>query len=166
MREKIKNPKIGTIVRHTGWKFEHDENYPCDVLITGGQYMSQTGVSNFWDWRRVLPDGSLSKTEHGYGSFEKSDKNYVIIPSSQPSCSATQKGPEETGPTNYTFQTTDPNQVKRWIKSDDMAAFIFELVHNGWRKWKHDDEYDYIPAWEKIHELLDEFGIDVDDLNQ
>jgi len=34
--EKINDPKIGTIVKHTGWKFEKDKNYPSDVLIVDG----------------------------------------------------------------------------------------------------------------------------------
>jgi hypothetical protein len=78
MAGQINNPKIGTVVRHTGWGFEKNKNYPCDVMITDGTYMSNGRLSNFWYWRRVLPDGSLGKTECGYGSFEKSDKNYEI----------------------------------------------------------------------------------------
>jgi hypothetical protein len=78
MAEQINSPKIGTVVRHTGWRFEDDKNYPCDVLITDGKYMSNGRLSNFWYWQRVLPDGSLSETEHGYGGFEKSEKNYEI----------------------------------------------------------------------------------------
>ena len=38
------------------------------VRITGGQYWGTYGLSNFWDWREVLPDGSLSSVEEcGYG---------------------------------------------------------------------------------------------------
>ena len=38
------------------------------VQITGGQYWGEYGISNFWHWREVLPDGSLSKIEeYGYG---------------------------------------------------------------------------------------------------
>lgn len=47
MTKQIKDPKIGSIVRHTGWRLKHDKNYPCDVLITDGQYMGEGGVSNF-----------------------------------------------------------------------------------------------------------------------
>lgn len=39
------------------------------VKIVGGSYYgTYGGVSNFWDWREVLPDGSLAeKKECGYG---------------------------------------------------------------------------------------------------
>jgi hypothetical protein len=38
------------------------------VEITGGQYWGTYGLSNFWYWREVMPDGSLSEIEeHGYG---------------------------------------------------------------------------------------------------
>lgn len=38
------------------------------VKITSGQYWGTHGLSNFWSWREVLSDGSLSDTEeHGYG---------------------------------------------------------------------------------------------------
>lgn len=62
-----------------------------------------------------------------------------------------------------TFKTNDPQEIKRLSKADDMAMFIWELVHNGWRDFKHTD-YDYEKAWEKIHELLSEHNINIDDL--
>jgi hypothetical protein len=34
-------------------------------------------VSNFWYWNRLLPDGSLAETEHGYGSFENIENENV-----------------------------------------------------------------------------------------
>lgn len=38
------------------------------VEIVDGQYMGTHGLSNFWYWRRVLPNGKLSrKLQHGYG---------------------------------------------------------------------------------------------------
>jgi hypothetical protein len=38
------------------------------VQITGGQYWGAHGLSNFWEWREVLPNGELSTTEEcGYG---------------------------------------------------------------------------------------------------
>jgi hypothetical protein len=61
------------------------------------------------------------------------------------------------------FETDDITEVKRLSKANDMANFIWELVHNGWRDFKHTD-YDYEKAWDKINELLIKFGIDVNDL--
>lgn len=38
------------------------------VKIIGGHYWGTYGLSNFWYWREVLPDGKLSdKQESGYG---------------------------------------------------------------------------------------------------
>jgi len=77
-KEHITNPKINQIVHHTGWGFEDNKNYPCDVLITGGNYEINGRISNFWHWKRILPDGSLSKEEYGYGSFVKTKEKYDI----------------------------------------------------------------------------------------
>ena len=62
-----------------------------------------------------------------------------------------------------TFETDDPYEIKRLAKSSDMAAFIWELVHNAWRDFKNTD-YEYEKAWKKIRELLNEHNIDIDDL--
>jgi hypothetical protein len=61
------------------------------------------------------------------------------------------------------FETSDEMEIKRLSKANDMAVFIWELVNNGWREFKHTD-YDYQKAWDKIHELLDAHNINVDDL--
>ena len=38
------------------------------IMITGGQFMTEGGLSNFWYWKYVQPDGSLSvKGNCGYG---------------------------------------------------------------------------------------------------
>lgn len=37
------------------------------VKITDGQYWGEHGISNFWYWRELLPNGSLGPVEHGYG---------------------------------------------------------------------------------------------------
>lgn len=63
------------------------------------------------------------------------------------------------------FIAEDENEAKRLAKANDMAFFISELVLNGWRRFKHTD-YDYLKSWDVISELLDEYGINVDDLNQ
>ena len=63
------------------------------------------------------------------------------------------------------FKSKDPQEIKRLAKADDMARFIWELVHNGWREFKHTD-YDYKKAWNKINELLEEHNININDLWQ
>jgi len=62
-----------------------------------------------------------------------------------------------------TFKSTDSTEIKRLSKADDMALFIWELVHNGWRDFKHTD-YDYEKSWDKINQLLDDYNIIIDDL--
>jgi len=62
-----------------------------------------------------------------------------------------------------TFKSKDPQEIKRLAKSNDMAFFIWELVNNGWRDFK-DTDYDYHKAWGRINELLEEYGIDIEEL--
>jgi len=64
---------------------------------------------------------------------------------------------------NVSFKSNDPIEIKRLAKSADMAACLFEIVHNGWREFKHTD-YDYQKAWDKIIDIISEHNIDVDDL--
>ena len=62
-----------------------------------------------------------------------------------------------------TFETEDPKEIIQLAKASDMASFIWELVQNGWREFKHTD-YDYHPAWDKIRELLEEHNLNPEDL--
>ncbi len=50
--------RIGATIRHP-------KGYLVKVI--DGQYWGTYGVSNFWSWRRVKPDGSLGKLVQGYG---------------------------------------------------------------------------------------------------
>lgn len=61
------------------------------------------------------------------------------------------------------FKSNDPTEIKRLAKSADMAVCLWEIVHNGWREFKHTD-YDYEKAWDKIRDIIYEHNIDVDDL--
>ncbi len=61
------------------------------------------------------------------------------------------------------FQSEDEKEIKRLIKSTDMAHCLWEIVHNGWRDFKHSD-YDYEKSWDKINQIIAEHNIDVDDL--
>ena len=61
------------------------------------------------------------------------------------------------------FETEDPQEAKALAKASDVAMFIWELTHNGWRDFKHTG-YDYEKAWDKINELLEDYKINPDDL--
>jgi len=78
--EKIYSPTIGTIVTHMK-KVRDDNKFdvdPYDVYIVEGKFESQGRISNYWYWKRILPDGTLGKMEHGYGSFAESKNLYEI----------------------------------------------------------------------------------------
>ena len=76
----ISSPSIGTVVNFMGHGISSkDKNYPCDVLIKAGQYEVNGRISNFWYWQRIQKNGNLSpKTEHGYGNFKQTEKEYKI----------------------------------------------------------------------------------------
>lgn len=39
------------------------------IEITGGSFYGEYGgISNFWEWREVFPDGTLGPIETGYGT--------------------------------------------------------------------------------------------------
>jgi hypothetical protein len=61
------------------------------------------------------------------------------------------------------FETEDEKEAARILKSNDMASFIWELVHNGWREFKHTD-HDWERSWQKINNLLEENNINIDDI--
>jgi murein L,D-transpeptidase YafK len=59
----------------------------------------------------------------------------------------------------------DEMAMKRAMKSSDMASFIWELKHNFWRKWKHDDsDFNLETYKEALNDLLDEYNIIPDEL--
>ncbi len=63
-----------------GGIFTYKNKY--DVVITGGSYYGASGgVSNFWYWREILPDGTLGEQKHGYdnkGEFTETDNKYEV----------------------------------------------------------------------------------------
>jgi hypothetical protein len=61
------------------------------------------------------------------------------------------------------FESDDETEIKRLAKSTDMAMCLWEIVHNGWREFKHTD-YDYEKAWDKIRNIISEYDINIDDL--
>lgn len=64
-----------------------------------------------------------------------------------------------------TFETENRAEINQLAKAEDMANFIWDLVHNRWRQFKHTD-YDYEPAWKAIRDSLEEYNIIPDDLVQ
>ena len=61
----------------------------------------------------------------------------------------------------------DEMAMKRAMKSTDMAMFIWELKHNFWRKWKHDDTNFNLDTYrESLGELVDEHNINIDELTE
>jgi hypothetical protein len=53
----------------------------------------------------------------------------------------------------------------RCVHSTDMAMFIWELKHNFWRKWKHDEtDFTLDNYKEALWELMQEYNINIDNL--
>ena len=53
------------------------------------------------------------------------------------------------------------------VNASKMACFIWELKHNFWRKWKHDDaDFNLDTYKEALHELMEEHNINPDELYQ
>jgi len=73
-----------------------------------------------------------------------------------------------------TFNLDDPYDQQahlRAIKSVDMASFIFQLISNEKKSIMYQLENRDMKDWEtvnlifdRIHELLDEYGINIDEL--
>jgi hypothetical protein len=62
-----------------------------------------------------------------------------------------------------TFESSDPMEIKRLAKADDMAIFIWELVNNRIRNLSRSG-VDCDPFVVLVNELLEEFWIDIDEL--
>jgi len=59
----------------------------------------------------------------------------------------------------------DEKDHMRCMKSSDMACFIWELKHNFWRKWKHDDtDFTLDNYMEALHDLMEEHNVHIDEL--
>ena len=59
----------------------------------------------------------------------------------------------------------DKMEYLRCIKSTGMAAFIWELKHNFWRKWKHDEtDFNLDNYKDALCDLMEEYNINIDEL--
>jgi hypothetical protein len=55
--------------------------------------------------------------------------------------------------------------MKKAMKSSDMASFIWELQHNFWRTWKHDEtDFNLFTYREALCDLLEKHDINIDEL--
>jgi len=53
----------------------------------------------------------------------------------------------------------------RCVHATDMAGFIWELKHNFWRKWKHNESDFTLDNYkEALCDLMNEHNIDIDNL--
>ena len=68
------------------------------------------------------------------------------------------------------FNLDEPDDVHRHrecVNASKMAYFIWELKHNFWRKWKHDDvDFNLDTYKEALYELMEEHNINPDELYQ
>jgi len=53
----------------------------------------------------------------------------------------------------------------RCVNATNMASFIWELKHNFWRQWKHDEtDFNLDTYKEALYELMQTHSIDIDNL--
>ena len=67
----------------------------------------------------------------------------------------------------YKIETDDRNEAKTLVKAQDMASLLWEIKHNFWRKWKHDEtDFNLDNYKEALADLMDEYNINIDNLIQ
>jgi murein L,D-transpeptidase YafK len=66
------------------------------------------------------------------------------------------------------FNLEDPEDTLAYakcLKASDMASFIWELQHNFWRKWKHDETDFTLDRYkEALWDLMEEHNLNTDEL--
>lgn len=63
--KEIVNDVLGPSKMAVGQTLTHPDGRM--VYILSGQYWGEHGLSNFWSWQEVKPDGSVGPKESGYG---------------------------------------------------------------------------------------------------
>lgn len=63
------NKQIDPMELHIGKIFNYN-NKPC-VIVGGFYYGTNGGISNFWHFRPILPNGTLGKTRADYANNDK-----------------------------------------------------------------------------------------------
>ena len=65
---------------------------------------------------------------------------------------------------NYEIEG-DELKHRQCINAQKMAGFIWELHHNFWRKWKHDESGFNLDSYkESLCEMMEVYNINPDDL--
>ena len=68
---------------------------------------------------------------------------------------------------NIKYDLTDPDDemaLQRAVNSQDMAFYIWEILHNGKGQFKHSENVDVDEVWEYLWEELRNHKIDIDKL--
>ena len=68
---------------------------------------------------------------------------------------------------NIKYDLNDPEDEKafqRAVNSLDMALYIWEILHNGKRHFKHLDELNIDDIWEYLWQQANDHKIDIDNL--
>ena len=66
------------------------------------------------------------------------------------------------------FNLLEPEEAQahlQCVKANKMACFIWELKHNFWRKWKHNEtDFNLDSYKEALTDLMEEHNINPDEL--
>lgn len=68
----------------------------------------------------------------------------------------------------YIIATEDKTEALRITKASDMAICLWELEHNAWRRYKHEEpKEDFVTSFkELINDTYNDYGINTDDLTE
>jgi hypothetical protein len=80
MKVPICSPFPGSVVMQDSWQAGTNKprkGYPALVYIVDGVYEVDGRLSNWWTWRKILPNGRLSRKVSGYGAFYVADHVYI-----------------------------------------------------------------------------------------
>ena len=69
LAKEITEEVLGPSPLKIGQRLKHESG--CLVEITDGEYWGEDGLSNFWDWIEILPDGTRGRRGCGYGNVNE-----------------------------------------------------------------------------------------------
>ena len=66
---------------------------------------------------------------------------------------------------NFTGDEFGMQRARRVLMADNMASLLFEIKHNMWRTWKHDEKGLSVDSLrENIADLFEGYGVCIDNL--